>query len=95
MEETKKRLYQQLIESHIELNQHLSVHPLVKHYIEQEKNDIKHALSKFENDTFGICEFSGELIPLDIMHHLPTIRNTNEWKEIHKKFGKSNIPYGG
>jgi RNA polymerase-binding transcription factor DksA len=44
-------------------------------------NEVEHALSKFENGTYGICERCGRPIPLARLRILPETRYDVEYEE--------------
>lgn len=45
-------------------------------------NKIEHALAKFEDDTYGICELTGEDIPFARLKARPVAQYTVEAKEM-------------
>ncbi|RLQ95811.1 hypothetical protein [Falsibacillus albus] len=92
MDNQKQQVYRQLKQAHLDLEAHQTSNVLVRHFIEQEKLDVAYALEKWEKGTFGICEMSGELIPFEMIHFLPTIRTKDEWTSIQAKYGKSRLP---
>ncbi|QOY34393.1 TraR/DksA C4-type zinc finger protein [Anaerobacillus isosaccharinicus] len=53
-------------------------------HINQEYEDVIAALERIENGTYGICEASGQKIPMDRLQALPTARTTIE-------FSKENV----
>jgi YteA family regulatory protein len=50
-------------------------------HINQEYEDVVVALEKIENGTYGICEVSGQEIPLERLQALPTARTTIEYSK--------------
>lgn len=46
--------------------------------IKKELEDVKLALKKFDNNTYGICEKTGEMIPLDHLLVMPQARYKDE-----------------
>jgi RNA polymerase-binding transcription factor DksA len=44
--------------------------------LETQLNEVKHALDKIENGTYGICEISGEQIELDRLEANPSARTS-------------------
>jgi len=56
--------------------------PLVRPYIEAELTDIETAIKKIENGTFGTCELSGELMPRELLHIIPTLKTIEDCKTV-------------
>jgi YteA family regulatory protein len=50
-------------------------------HINQEYEDVVVALERIENGTYGVCEVSGQEIPLDRLQALPTARTTIEYSK--------------
>ncbi|MFN7250918.1 MAG: TraR/DksA C4-type zinc finger protein [Anaerobacillus sp.] len=50
-------------------------------HINQEYEDVVVALEKIENGTYGVCEVSGQEIPLERLQALPTARTTIEYSK--------------
>jgi YteA family regulatory protein len=50
----------------------------INEHLRNEYNDINHALEKFSNGTFGVCEVSGEKIPFERLEAYPTARTLIE-----------------
>ncbi|HET7577844.1 MAG TPA: TraR/DksA C4-type zinc finger protein [Bacillales bacterium] len=46
--------------------------------VEDELRDVNHALEKMENGTYGICEVTGQPIPLERLQAIPTARTILE-----------------
>ncbi|WP_096199279.1 TraR/DksA C4-type zinc finger protein [Bacillus sp. FJAT-45350] len=47
-------------------------------HLEQELKDLDHALEKFKNGTYGICEVTGKQIPVERLEANPTARTVVE-----------------
>ncbi|MDE3838447.1 hypothetical protein C0966_03470 [Bacillus methanolicus] len=60
------------------------VNPFIKGFIQDEIDDIEHALNKMESGEFGKCEFSGELIPFHYLATIPTLRSVQDVKRIER-----------
>jgi RNA polymerase-binding transcription factor DksA len=54
----------------------------LKDILKEELNDIDTALAKIQAGSYGQCEISGELIPLDLLEIIPTIKTINDTKKI-------------
>ncbi|XXM73453.1 hypothetical protein ACQ0QQ_06045 [Lysinibacillus sphaericus] len=70
-----------------ELEASQSQHPLIRHFIDEEISDVKHALHLASQDRFGLCEMSGEEIPFDLIKMNPTVtslRDAREWRQYGK-----------
>lgn len=50
-------------------------------HINQEYEDVIAALERIENGTYGICEVSGQPIPMERLEALPTARTTIEYSK--------------
>lgn len=50
-------------------------------HINQEYEDVVVALERIENGTYGVCEVSGQEIPLERLQALPTARTTIEYSK--------------
>lgn len=51
---------------------------IVKKHVKEELFDVERALTKMQYGIFGICEESGQEIPLDYLRILPTVRTFDE-----------------
>ncbi|HEX7066513.1 MAG TPA: TraR/DksA C4-type zinc finger protein [Bacillales bacterium] len=50
----------------------------LRQQVEGELRDVEHALAKMENGTYGICEATGQAIPLERLRAIPTARTIVE-----------------
>lgn len=46
--------------------------------MKKELEDVTHALQKFDDNTYGICEETGELIPIEQLTIMPQARYKDE-----------------
>lgn len=53
--------------------------------LERQHEEVEHALQKFENGTYGICEATGKEIPYERLEARPTARTVVEMAE--KRYG--------
>ncbi|WP_042456212.1 hypothetical protein [Neobacillus dielmonensis] len=56
--------------------------------LEEELKDVELALQKLTDGTYGQCELSGELLPVDLMKMIPTIRSSKDTEDIISYFKK-------
>ncbi|MFN2746147.1 MULTISPECIES: TraR/DksA family transcriptional regulator [Bacillus] len=61
------------------------------YHVKEELQDVLLALSKIENGTYGICEETGQAIPLAKLAVLPTARTANDFL-YHIQFEKKTLP---
>ncbi len=61
------------------------------YHVKEELQDVLLALSKIENGTYGICEETGQEIPLSKLAVLPTARTANDFL-YHIQFEKKTLP---
>lgn len=54
----------------------------IKPILVEELNDLRTALKKIENGKYGLCEISGELIPSELLHIMPTLKSTNDLRNL-------------
>ncbi|KAF6557781.1 TraR/DksA family transcriptional regulator [Bacillus sp. EKM203B] len=64
---------------------------LINH-IKEELQDVLLALSKFENNTYGYCEKTGDPIPIEKLAVLPTARTADDFY-YPAQFEKKTLPY--
>ncbi|WP_071459376.1 TraR/DksA C4-type zinc finger protein [Bacillus massilinigeriensis] len=57
-------------------------------YIRAEYEDVEHAMKKLEAGEFGICEFSGELLPEGMLGVIPTAKTVSDFEDIGSYFKK-------
>jgi hypothetical protein len=62
---------------------------LIKPILLEELHDIEQTLSKIETGSFGICEISGELLPADLLHMIPTLKTMEDCSRLGKFYRKS------
>jgi len=51
--------------------------------LEEELSDVQNAMGKIEKGTFGECEFSGELLPEDLLSIVPILRTEKDCAVIN------------
>lgn len=59
---------------------------IISYYIEAELSDIKSAIEKMNQGSFGQCEYSGEQLPLDWITTIPTLKTKEDIKVIQSFF---------
>ncbi|WP_078547265.1 TraR/DksA family transcriptional regulator [Litchfieldia alkalitelluris] len=52
---------------------------LVLHHVKEDLQDVERALGKLHYGSYGICEETGQHIPLDKLKILPTARTVNDF----------------
>ncbi|MCP1148371.1 MULTISPECIES: hypothetical protein [Bacillus] len=63
------------------------------YHIKEELQDVSLAIAKIEQGTYGICEATGDVIPLEQMSILPTARTVDDFL-YHKQYEKKAFtPY--
>lgn len=62
---------------------------LIKPILLEELHDIEQTLSKIETGSFGKCEISGELLPSDLLHMIPTLKTMEDCSRLGKFYRKS------
>lgn len=62
---------------------------ILLHHVKEDLQDVQLALWKIENGTYGICEDTGENIPLDKLKILPTARSVYDFTYSH--FYEKNV----
>ncbi|WP_052353685.1 hypothetical protein [Neobacillus jeddahensis] len=60
--------------------------------LEEELNDINEALQKAEDGNFGLCEVSGEFIPIDLLATIPTLKSLKDTDDIEIFYKKPISP---
>nr|WP_048719124.1 hypothetical protein [Bacillus sp. MB2021] len=88
---TIEKLYTELRITQIELATTLRVKrdSKINKYIEEELKDVEETMQKLENGNFGMCEMSGELLPVDLLEMIPTIRTKEDINSIQSYYRKS------
>lgn len=56
--------------------------------LQEELADIEIALNKMKTGEFGKCEISGEMIPLEVLEMMPTIKTIKDIESINSFFRK-------
>jgi RNA polymerase-binding transcription factor DksA len=54
----------------------------LKEILQEELKDVVDALAKIEKGCYGLCEISGELIPLDLLKSIPTVKTKNDLNKL-------------
>jgi RNA polymerase-binding transcription factor DksA len=81
MDALHEMLYEELRQTEQEVLQSLQKkdrNHRLKSILEEELEDIQSALKKVKNGNFGVCEFSGELIPEELLRIVPTIKSVDD-----------------
>jgi hypothetical protein len=94
MDQQQNEIYSELRKTKRELIEKLEAgkcSPVIRPFIEGELKDIKTAIQKLENGTFGTCEISGELIPDDLLTIVPTLKSIDDCKTLQYLIRKSTI----
>ncbi|MCH6268360.1 MULTISPECIES: hypothetical protein [Neobacillus] len=81
MNAMQEKLFQELRQTKTEIERSLKNKQTENWFttiLEEEMADIDLALKKIEEGNFGHCELSGELLPLDLLNLIPTIRTVND-----------------
>ncbi len=88
---TIEKLYTELRMTQIELATTLRVKrdSKINKYIEEELRDVEETMQKLENGNYGMCEMSGELLPVDLLEMIPTIRSKEDINSIQSYYRKS------
>ncbi|WLR52268.1 hypothetical protein LC040_04995 [Bacillus tianshenii] len=78
-----KRIEQELRQTQQELSAYLQepgrhYNLETVHYIQQELADVNRALAKLQEGSFGMCEYSGQTIPMPLLEVLPTARTIDD-----------------
>ncbi|MFE8699001.1 hypothetical protein ACFYKX_00050 [Cytobacillus sp. FJAT-54145] len=91
MDANQEKLYLELRKTRKEIVERLEEgqgSDLIKPMLKEELRDIEIALEKIQNGEFGRCEFSGELIPENLLMMVPTIKTMKDCKNIDRFFCK-------
>ncbi|MDZ5470721.1 hypothetical protein SM124_03045 [Bacillus sp. 31A1R] len=91
MEAFEERLYSELRKTQEELLERLENGngSKVKQWIKEELDDINSAIGKLQKGDFGKCEISGELIPLDLLKQIPTLKTLEDCQGLDRFYCKS------
>mgnify|MGYP000980178435 CR=1 FL=1 len=84
-------LYSELRNTKKELIGRLSEKELsaaIESIIIEEIKDIESAIQKMNTGIYGKCEISGELIPLEVLHVMPTIKTMDDIEDLGPYFRK-------
>ncbi|WP_394232591.1 TraR/DksA family transcriptional regulator [Niallia oryzisoli] len=85
MDPNTNEIYSDLRKTKDELLQRMnssSCSSLVKPYIEEDLKDVETAMKKIEKGTFGTCEISGELMPMELLKIIPTLKSMDDCKTV-------------
>lgn len=63
------------------------------YHIKEELQDVSLAIAKIEQGTYGICEATGDVIPLEQMSILPTARTVDDFLYHRQYEKKAFTPY--
>ncbi|CRK80559.1 hypothetical protein [Neobacillus massiliamazoniensis] len=61
--------------------------------LEDELTDIKIAIKKMSDGSFGKCEISGEIMPIDLIKNIPTLKSINDSKKLNSFYRKAINPF--
>ena len=62
--------------------------------LEEELTDIKKAIEKIKDGSFGQCEISGELLPADLLKIIPTLKSVKDSNQLDIYYRKPfNAPF--
>lgn len=84
-------LYEELRQSEKEILQSLQKkdeHHYLTPILVDELADIRSALKKVEDGNFGLCEISGEIIPINLINQIPTIKTVNDVSHLESFYRK-------
>jgi RNA polymerase-binding transcription factor DksA len=91
MNALQEMLYEELRQSEQEVLQSLEQkdrnHRLIK-ILEEELEDIRSALQKVKNGNYGLCEISGEFIPVEFLKLIPTLKSVHDLGNFKTFFRK-------
>lgn len=62
--------------------------------LKEELDDVEIAIKKMDSGSFGQCEVSGELLPIELLKTIPTIKTLRETEKLGRFYRKTiNFPY--
>lgn len=85
MDAMAKTLYSELRKIRMELLVSINdenASPLIRPIIKEELRDIESTLKKMEGGEFGICEVSGEMMPMELLQMVPTLKTLTDCSKI-------------
>ena len=91
MDALHEMLYDELRQTEQEVLQSLQnkdANHRLKSILEEELEDIQSAIRKVKNGNYGLCEFSGELIPEELLKSVPTLKSVHDlgnFKSFYRK----------
>ena len=88
-------LYNEIVAMKNDLEEHLKnndLSPQVKQLAEEELADLNMTLEKIRNGYYGVCEETGQPIPVELLFFQPTARTFREFNKILKFFKKPVFP---
>ncbi|MDP4105519.1 MAG: TraR/DksA C4-type zinc finger protein [Bacillota bacterium] len=91
MDALHEMLYEELRQTEQEVLQSLQkkdANHRLKSILEAELDDIQSAIKKVNNGSYGLCEFSGDLIPEELLKIVPTIKSIEDlgnFKTFYRK----------
>lgn len=91
MDVKTEKLYSELRITRKELMARLEVsdgNPLIRHWIEEELEDVDKSLIKIQSEDFGVCEVSGEHLPNELLRTVPTLRSKDDVAVINSFYSK-------
>jgi RNA polymerase-binding transcription factor DksA len=91
MEALYERLYLELRQSEDEIKESLITrqnHDWLSLLLEEELADISFTIRKMEKGKFGLCEISGELLPVERLKSVPTLKSVKDLQSMDSYFRK-------
>ncbi|NMD69430.1 hypothetical protein HHO41_03950 [Bacillus sp. DNRA2] len=91
MEANMAQLYSELRKTSDELLTRMTSQngsPQIQAILKEELADIETAMNKIKTGEFGKCEISGEMIPLEVLRMMPTIKTIKDIDSINSFFRK-------
>lgn len=62
--------------------------------LKEELEDIETAIKKLDSGSFGQCEISGELLPVELLKSIPTLKTLKDTEKLGNFYRKTiNSPY--
>lgn len=62
------------------------------HILEDELTDVRLAIKKMSDGSFGKCEISGEIMPVNLIKNIPTLKSINDSKKLNSFYRKPLNP---
>jgi RNA polymerase-binding transcription factor DksA len=91
MDALYERLYLELRQSEDEIKESLisrQNQDWLSLLLEEELKDISFTIRKMEKGKFGLCEISGELLPVERLKSVPTLKSVKDLQGMDSYFRK-------